>query len=314
MSIDLVGTRESVPAGPVTLSLADVRMTTRVTGNQRRLRGGEILDVTPLDLPETTLAARRRLHAHPSTTTPGRPRCADPNLSGPPVGYLHYMYTLRFVLAGSAIFACGALVACGAEPATEDAGPASSAVTATPAPGDERGQRDAWAAAHAPYSSGTDEQAYAYHRELCETLRSGETEGNAQFPAMSSAQFVHDVWGVGNAEWPEEDLRPEVMETVVVPTLCPDQQQVLDDAHAGRFEKALATEFGTGRFVVGEEIRAGTYTIREPVSDCHWERTDSRGNVLDSATVSAAPSLTVTIPESDALFESMFCGNWVLAE
>ncbi|WP_096906144.1 DEAD/DEAH box helicase [Dietzia sp. WMMA184] len=58
VSIDLIETLESVPAGPVTLSLADVEVTTRVTGYQRRLRGGEILDVTPLDLPETTLATR----------------------------------------------------------------------------------------------------------------------------------------------------------------------------------------------------------------------------------------------------------------
>src|SRR5699024_7820693 len=57
-NIDLIETLESVPAGPVTLSFADVEVTTRVTGYQRRLRGGEILDVTPLDLPETTLATR----------------------------------------------------------------------------------------------------------------------------------------------------------------------------------------------------------------------------------------------------------------
>ena len=58
VNIDLIKTLESVPAGPVTLSFADVEVTTRVTGYQRRLRGGEILDVTPLDLPETTLATR----------------------------------------------------------------------------------------------------------------------------------------------------------------------------------------------------------------------------------------------------------------
>ncbi|MFL0580007.1 DEAD/DEAH box helicase [Dietzia sp. 179-F 9C3 NHS] len=58
VSIDLVETLESVEAGPVTLSLTEVEVTTLVTGYQRRLRGGEILDVTPLDLPPTTLATR----------------------------------------------------------------------------------------------------------------------------------------------------------------------------------------------------------------------------------------------------------------
>ena len=58
VSIDMVETLESVEAGPVTLSLAEVEVTTLVTGYQRRLRGGEILDVTPLDLPPTTLATR----------------------------------------------------------------------------------------------------------------------------------------------------------------------------------------------------------------------------------------------------------------
>lgn len=58
VTIDLIDTLESVSAGPVTLSYADVEVTTRVTGYQRRLRGGEILDVPPLDLPATTLATR----------------------------------------------------------------------------------------------------------------------------------------------------------------------------------------------------------------------------------------------------------------
>ena len=58
VSIDLVETLETVEAGPVTLSWAEVEVTTRVTGYQRRLRGGEILDVPPLDLPPTTLATR----------------------------------------------------------------------------------------------------------------------------------------------------------------------------------------------------------------------------------------------------------------
>src|SRR5699024_402100 len=58
VSIDLIETLESVPAGPVTLLFAEVEVTTRVTGYQRRLRGGEILDVPPLDLPGTTLTTR----------------------------------------------------------------------------------------------------------------------------------------------------------------------------------------------------------------------------------------------------------------
>ncbi|GLB64075.1 helicase [Dietzia sp. NCCP-2495] len=66
VSIDLIETLESVEAGPVTLSFADVEVTTLVTGYQRRLRGGEILDVTPLDLPETTLATRAVIY----TVTP----------------------------------------------------------------------------------------------------------------------------------------------------------------------------------------------------------------------------------------------------
>src|SRR5699024_1890516 len=39
VSIDLVETLETVEAGPVTLSWAEVEVTTRVTGYQRRLRG-----------------------------------------------------------------------------------------------------------------------------------------------------------------------------------------------------------------------------------------------------------------------------------
>ena len=58
VSIDVVGTLDSRDAGPVQVSLVEVEVTTRVTDYVRRLRGGEILDVTPLDLPESTLATR----------------------------------------------------------------------------------------------------------------------------------------------------------------------------------------------------------------------------------------------------------------
>ena len=58
VSIDLVSTLETVGSGPVTIGYGEVEVTTRVVDYLRRMRGGEILDVTPLDLPETTLATR----------------------------------------------------------------------------------------------------------------------------------------------------------------------------------------------------------------------------------------------------------------
>ena len=58
VSIDLVRTLETVDAGPVCAGLAEVEVTSRVVDYLRRSRGGEIIDVTPLDLPENTLSTR----------------------------------------------------------------------------------------------------------------------------------------------------------------------------------------------------------------------------------------------------------------
>lgn len=71
--------------------------------------------------------------------------------------------------------------------------------------------------------------------------------------------------------------------------------------------------FGDGTWEVGEDLRAGTYRLREPAGFCYWARLRGFGgdlndiianeNVVDAYGV-------VTIKKSDAGFESNGCDEW----
>ena len=70
--------------------------------------------------------------------------------------------------------------------------------------------------------------------------------------------------------------------------------------------------FGDGDHIVGTDIQAGTYRVREPAAFCYWERLSGFGGSLDEiiANGTGGGFFTVTIAASDAGFSSQGCGDW----
>jgi hypothetical protein len=68
--------------------------------------------------------------------------------------------------------------------------------------------------------------------------------------------------------------------------------------------------FEDGTYVVGEDVKPGTYRTREPHDGCYWERLSGfSGN--DTITNELTNDLTVvTVAKSDAGFSSSGCGTW----
>ncbi len=85
--------------------------------------------------------------------------------------------------------------------------------------------------------------------------------------------------------------------------LCPRHERDLADAeHA----------FKDGNFAVPQDVQPGTYRTFGAASDCYWERSTSRGVVIDSGFVSDAPDgAQVTIQRSDGGFKSEGCELWI---
>lgn len=150
---------------------------------------------------------------------------------------------------------------------------------------------------------------YDYGKSLCKDLRAGGQEAVGFHPAQSAAQVLHDGWGVGK-EGEEGSEKAFVAENAHIPVLCPDQQPALDDAKNSNFVRGIPTGFNDGKHLIGERLAPGTYTVKEPVEDCYWERSDSQGNIIANNFVSIAPSITVTIAPTDAGFTSRGCGSW----
>lgn len=70
-----------------------------------------------------------------------------------------------------------------------------------------------------------------------------------------------------------------------------------------------------GTYVVGQEMRPGTWSTAPGVQNCYWERTDGGGNTIANNFINFAPNgVTVTVRASDAGFVSQGCGTWHRAD
>ncbi|BCJ71204.1 hypothetical protein CS0771_07480 [Catellatospora sp. IY07-71] len=73
--------------------------------------------------------------------------------------------------------------------------------------------------------------------------------------------------------------------------------------------------FSDGTYLVGKEIKPGTYVIQlgadeGTIHDCYWERTNKSGNIIDNNFILSAKRAQVTIRSSDYSFHSKDCGTW----
>ena len=97
--------------------------------------------------------------------------------------------------------------------------------------------------------------------------------------------------------WSGPALLPETMLRIISPPAA---------ASAG----APLTAFDDGYYVVGEDIRAGTYRARVE-ADCYWARyRDFNDGLIDNGLADHSRVYEVTIKKTDAAFESSGCGTW----
>lgn len=98
--------------------------------------------------------------------------------------------------------------------------------------------------------------------------------------------------------------------------LCPDHPFADElKATAERGEKDAELEedgrlFGSGTFLVGEEIQPGTYAITGDIENCYWERQNRDGEIIDNYFSTSARRVAVTIQAGDYAFFSEGCGQW----
>lgn len=80
--------------------------------------------------------------------------------------------------------------------------------------------------------------------------------------------------------------------------------------------KAAATIPGEGTFVVGSDIKPGTYKTTGPsdsdLPNCYWARLDSTSGDFDDIIANGNPGgqTTITISSSDKAFETSGCAEW----
>jgi hypothetical protein len=102
-----------------------------------------------------------------------------------------------------------------------------------------------------------------------------------------------------------------------------DLQGQLDDARAAvaaepepepESDPGSASSFGDGTYLVGEDIKPGTYRAPGSNAGCYWERLRNLKGGMNSIiandlTSKKSPQL-VTIAPSDMAFNTEDCGTW----
>lgn len=236
------------------------------------------------------------------------------------------MRRAQFALISAMAVALPFLAACGGESIENAPSPTSSGAAVAPAVSGDSGSHAGHggqdlellqALDHASVAYGNDEDAIKLAHQVCDEFVPG-ANASATFdemearlgaspllPANSHSSVIGNFMGVAMQTW-----CPEYYDAVYAAVGAEyDKREASSSAPA----PPLVPKLSNGKFLVGYgqgQAQPGTYTIDQPVSDCYWERSDAQGNILDNNLVSIAPSLTVTIEESDAGFTSRGCGIW----
>ena len=150
-------------------------------------------------------------------------------------------------------------------------------------------------------------------KETCTTFLKGGEPATATKPARTPAEILFFDFGVGHPEHAQDGSSIKRAE-LMIPILCPTMAGAIEEARSGSITVPRQTEFRDGKYLIGQKMLPGTYTIATPVSDCYWERSDGQGNIIDNNFISISPSVTVTIGAGDAGFTSRGCGTWKLVE
>ncbi|MDG4823284.1 excalibur calcium-binding domain-containing protein [Asanoa sp. WMMD1127] len=98
-------------------------------------------------------------------------------------------------------------------------------------------------------------------------------------------------------------------------TLCPTHPQAGEWRQAvkrSRADAQLANDgriFNDGTFLVGEDIKPGTYVVTD-VKGCYWERQTKTSDIIANRFVTSARRVEVTIKSTDFAFHAEGCGQW----
>jgi hypothetical protein len=89
-----------------------------------------------------------------------------------------------------------------------------------------------------------------------------------------------------------------------------------DAVSAQEAEHEEGTIPGSGVFLVGDDIKAGTYRGDGSDGTCYWARLSDTSGELDGIITNELPDgpTVVTIAESDVAFETSGCADWVLQD
>jgi hypothetical protein len=110
--------------------------------------------------------------------------------------------------------------------------------------------------------------------------------------------------------------RAQVEEINGILTLCPNHPLVTRmraTAKRGGLDIKLEDEgrlFGSGTYLVGKEIKPGTYVAKGEIENCYWERQNRSGETIDNNFVLSARRVEVVIRSTDYAFHSEGCGLW----
>lgn len=112
---------------------------------------------------------------------------------------------------------------------------------------------------------------------------------------------------------PSKEQVPEIQASLL---LCPKhpkanawRKSLSRAADRAALEKSGRT-FASGVYLVGKQIKPGTYVVTGDIENCYWERQDRTGNIIQNNFVLAARRVEVTIRSSDYAFSSQGCGQW----
>lgn len=262
-----------------------------------------------------------------------------PRISSPirePEAILTNMRTLA--AAAAATFT---LTACGIAPETPppsttygaDSSSTSTTTNTSTSTTDAYGSNDSYAVLTYTCGGTTYETAFDAREsgEDCEAESNGVADiSSEEMAALDTAygdEQTHEIssldvlWGLCATSIAPDTTYPyglsseQTKEIKGMLSLCPDHPRA-DDFRASmkkgqQQDKELAegTRFYDGTYVVGTDVKPGTYIVKD-VEDCYWERQDANGQTIDNDFKTAAAQIRVTIAATDHAFVAKGCGEW----
>lgn len=144
------------------------------------------------------------------------------------------------------------------------------------------------------YETAEDVQAIKHIYEIC-----ASTTGNLTMSSISAKTASKNIHVISEF-CPGHPGSSEIIQ---------HNQSIIDEDTA----RKEGYRINDGKHLIGTDMQPGTWvTVKDRVSDCYWEISDSNGDIIDNNFVSIAETLTVEVPDYATGFTSERCGGWEL--